>query len=257
MTELDTINSNAGALIDQGGDLAMTAAKLADAHKIANTLCNTAMVGPHFKGKADEAAAAIMYGDQIGMNALASLQNIFIISGRPGLYARTMVAIVQAAGHVIETEEANDEAVTVRGKRKGSQHWEKSTWTIERAEKAGYTSNKKYKTEGESMLYARAAGDVCRRIAPDALLGMAYAVEELEQDPGTQVTSTVVKPKVDPKVSGGSSAPTGDTDTLELLAATTTVEEMNVIWAGLDPQAQARVQGDFDAHSKKIGGQEG
>src|SRR5690606_8305536 len=30
-----------------------------------------------------------------------------------------------------------------------------------------------------SMLYARASGDVARRIAPDALLGMAHNVEEL------------------------------------------------------------------------------
>lgn len=256
MTELDTINNNAGALIDQGGDLAMTAAKLADAHKIAAALCNTAMVGPHFKGKTDEAAAAIMYGDQIGMNALASLQNVFVISGRPGLYSRTMVGIVQAKGHTVRTVEESATSVTVAGVRKGSKHEEVVTWTIERAEKAGYTSNKKYKTEPQAMLYARAAGDVCRRIAPDALLGMAYAVEELEQDPDTRATSTVVNAKLDPAITGGK--PTADTtDTLELLAETTTVEEMNVLWNGLDPQAQARVQGDFDAHSKKIGGQEG
>ncbi len=255
MTELANINQNAGALLDQGGDLAATAAKLSDAHKIANALCGTQMVAAHFKGKPDEAAAAIMYGDQIGMNALASLQNIFMISGRPGLYARTMVAIVQAAGHIIETEEASDTSVTVRGRRKGSQHWEKSTWTLERAERAGYTSNKKYKTEGESMLYARAAGDVCRRIAPDALLGMSYAVEELEQSPDLQVTSTVVKPKVDPALTAAKPQQADTADTLSILAETTTIEEMNALWAGLDPQTQAAVQGDFDVHAKKIGGQ--
>ncbi|MCZ4506609.1 hypothetical protein O4273_27765, partial [Rhodococcus ruber] len=32
----------------------------------------------------------------------------------------------------------------------------------------------------QSMLYARASGDIARRVAPDALLGMAYHVEELE-----------------------------------------------------------------------------
>ena len=255
MTELANINQNAGALLDQGGDLAATAAKLTDAHKVASALCNTAMVGPHFKGKPEEAAAAIMYGDQIGMNALASLQNIFVISGRPGLYSRTMVAIVQAKGHTVRTVEESDTSVTVAGIRKGSKHEEVVTWTIERAEKAGYTSNKKYKTEPQAMLYARAAGDVCRRIAPDALLGMAYAVEEIEQDPDMQVTSTVVKPKVDPAVSGGAPAPAADDDTLSILAETTTIEEMNALWAGLDPQTQATVQADFDAHAKKIGGQ--
>ena len=33
------------------------------------------------------------------------------------------------------------------------------------------------------MLYARASGDVARHIAPDALLGMAYSVEELQEAP--------------------------------------------------------------------------
>lgn len=255
MNEIDTIN-NTSPLLNQGGDLAQTAAKLADAHKVAAALCNTAMVGPHFKGKPEEAAAAIMYGDQIGMNALAALQNVFVISGRPGLYSRTMVGIVQAKGHTVRTVEESDTSVTVAGVRKGSKHEEVVTWTIERAEKAGYTSNKKYKTEPQAMLYARAAGDVCRRIAPDALLGMAYAVEELEQSPDLQVTSTVVKPKVDPKVTGPALASADIDDTLQLLEATTTIEEMNVLWNGLDPQSQANMQKWFDAHSKKIGGQE-
>lgn len=53
---------------------------------------------------------------------------------------------------------------------------------MDRAKKAGYTKNAKYTTDPQSMLLARAQSDVCRRIAPDALLGMAYSVEELEDE---------------------------------------------------------------------------
>jgi hypothetical protein len=35
-------------------------------------------------------------------------------------------------------------------------------------------SNKKYETDPQSMLKARAIGDVCRVVAPDALAGLAY-----------------------------------------------------------------------------------
>src|SRR5690606_26985563 len=65
------------------------------------------------------------------------------------------------------------------GRRKGSSQMERVTWTTDMAQRAGYMTNSKYKTDPRSMLYARASGDVARRIAPDALLGMAHNVEEL------------------------------------------------------------------------------
>lgn len=53
------------------------------------------------------------------------------------------------------------------------------------------------------MLYARASGDVARRIAPDALLGLAYSAEELQLGEGTTSTQQVtadqfVKPEPEP-----------------------------------------------------------
>lgn len=152
------------------------------AHRLAQALCNTAFAPPHFHGKPDEGAAAIMYGDTIGMDPLAALQNIFMISGRPGLYARTMVALVLSKGHEVWTEVDTPDRVVVCGRRKGSDNTERSEWTIDRAKKAGYLNNKKYQTDPQAMLYARASGDVARKVAPDALLGMAYNVEELQLD---------------------------------------------------------------------------
>lgn len=153
---------------------------MAAAHSLAKALCSTAFVPQHFKGKPDDAAAAIMYGATIDMEPLTALQNIHVISGKPGLYARTMVALVLSKGHEVWTEVDTPDRVVVAGRRKGSDNIEKSEWTIARARKAGYTSNKKYETDPQSMLYARASGDVARRVAPDALLGMAYNVEELQ-----------------------------------------------------------------------------
>jgi len=158
-----------------------TALELASAHRIATAIVSTQFAPAHFRGKPDDGAAAIMYGAAIGLDPLAALQNIYVIGGKPALYARTMVAVVMSHGHNIWTEgEPADTAVTVCGQRKGSDKVERITWTVERARKAGYTNNKKYDTDPQAMLYARASGDVARRIAPDALLGMAYTVEELQ-----------------------------------------------------------------------------
>lgn len=152
------------------------------AHQLAVPLCETAFVPSHFQGKPGEATAAILYGAEAGLSPLQALQGVYVISGKPAMYARTLLAVTLGAGHEVWTEELTDSRAVVCGRRRGSKNTEKSIWTMDRAKKAGYTKNQKYTTDPQSMLLARAQSDVCRRIAPDALLGMPYSVEELEDE---------------------------------------------------------------------------
>lgn len=181
MTEIATYEapSAPAATFAGAASIEATARALVDAHKIGTALCRTAFVPKHFQGKPDDAAAAILYGSTINMDPVTALQNVYVIGGKPALYARTMAAIVMSHGHQMWTEEESEGRVTVAGRRNGSDKVERVTWTSEMAQRAGYTSNAKYKSDPRSMLYARASGDVARRIAPDALLGMAHNVEEL------------------------------------------------------------------------------
>lgn len=172
-----------------GGRLVAWAEGLAAAHRIGSALCQTSFVPVHFRGKPEEAAAAILYGDEIGFTPTQAVQNLYVISGKPALYARSMVALVMSKGHEIWTVEKSDAKVTVAGRRKGSTHTIEETWTTGRAQKAGYTNNKKYTTDPQAMLYARAAADICRQIAPDALAGLAYSAEEMELSEDTPTTS--------------------------------------------------------------------
>ena len=183
-----------------GGRLVAWAEAAHAAGTLGAALSKTSFVPKDFRGKPEECAAAILLGDEIGLSPLQALQGVFVISGRPGLYARTMVAVVLAAGHDVVTTHKTDKAVTVKGRRRGSDTWIEETWTTDRARRAGYTSNKKYETDPAAMLYARAAADVCRQIAPDALAGLAYTVEELEMSEPTTV-----------KVTRGQSTPTPTT----------------------------------------------
>jgi hypothetical protein len=181
MTELTTYQQPADQSVDlHRPDLQQWAQNLEAAHRIGSALCATSFAPAHFRGKPAEAAAAILYGSEVGFTPTQALQNLYVIGGKPALYARPMVAIVQAHGHKVWTESKTDDAVTVCGQRKGSDTVERETWTVARAQRAGYTSNKKYQTDPQAMLYARAASDVCRRVAADALAGMVYSVEELE-----------------------------------------------------------------------------
>lgn len=176
-----------------GGRLVAWAQSLTAAHQIGTALCGTSFVPKHFQGKPDDAAAAIMFGDEIGFTPTQALRSIYVISGTPALYARSMVALVLSRGHEIWTEKDTADEVVVCGRRKGSQQVERSSWTTARARKAGYTSNKKYETDPQGMLYARASGDIARRIAPDVLAGVAYNVEEMELETGPKVKRTTVQ----------------------------------------------------------------
>lgn len=196
MTELVTYNPEATRPLPAvqmtdptGGRLIAWADGLAAAHRIGSALCQTAFVPASFRGKPEEAAAAILFGDEIGLTPTQALQSVHVIGGRPGLYARAMVALAMSKGHEVWTVEKSDAKVTVAGRRKGSTHVHEETWTTARATKAGYTNNKKYATDPQSMLYARAAADVVRQIAPDALAGLDYAVEELELSETPTVTT--------------------------------------------------------------------
>ncbi|MEV5394508.1 hypothetical protein AB0K56_29695, partial [Nocardia farcinica] len=52
--------------------------------------------------------------------------------------------------------------------------------------RAGYTTNKKYETDPQAMLYAKACAEVCRKLAPDVLLGISHTREDLELEPAPE-----------------------------------------------------------------------
>ncbi|QLF84200.1 RecT-like ssDNA binding protein [Gordonia phage Pytheas] len=137
------------------------------------------------------AAAAIIYGNALGIDAPQALQNIFSVGGRPAIYARTAAALLTGRGYKIGVKAQSDEAVTVVGAAPDGRTAE-STWTIERAEKAGYVptiddatgdyrknqwgkliGNEKYLTDPQAMLKAKALMEVCRDLAPDVLMGFS------------------------------------------------------------------------------------
>ncbi|MCQ1951589.1 hypothetical protein NNX28_16855 [Arthrobacter sp. zg-Y859] len=157
------------------------AQELEAAHRLGTALCGTEFVPASFRGKPEAAAAAILAGKSLGLDPMNALSNIFVVQGRPAMYARTMVALVLSAGHDVRRTAATPEAVTIMGRRKGQSEWQEFTWSIDRARQAGYLSNKKYASDPIAMLTAKAQAEACRTIAPDVLTGVAaYSVEDVE-----------------------------------------------------------------------------
>ncbi|MGN6406187.1 hypothetical protein, partial [Sinomonas sp.] len=143
-------------------ELVQWAQELDAAHRLGTALCGTEFVPASFRGKPEAAAAAILAGKSLGLDPMNALANIFVVQGKPALYARTMVALVLRAGHEVVRTGADDTSVTVAARRKGQSEWSEFTWTIERAKKAGYTSNKKYESDPIAMLTAKAQAEACR-----------------------------------------------------------------------------------------------
>lgn len=157
--------------------LAEYAADLDAAYKLAQALCVTPFAPKDFQGKPEAAAAAILKGDSLGLSPMGSLDAIFVVHGRPAMYARTMTGLLVSAGGEIERIEATAERVVVRARLNPRRAWQEFEWDMDRAKLAGYTSNAKYKSNPVEMLYAKAATEAVRTVAPHLLAGLPSAEE--------------------------------------------------------------------------------
>jgi hypothetical protein len=146
---------------------------------IAESLARTSFVPKPFQGKPAEVTAAILAGQEVGFSPMASLRSIDVIEGKPGMSAIALRALVQSHGHDIWVHESTATRAIVKGRRKGTDRVEASTWTIDRARQMGLTGKHNWKNQPQNMLLARATSEIARLIAADVILGMPYSTEEL------------------------------------------------------------------------------
>jgi len=149
------------------------------ANLVAQSLANTSFAGS-YRGKPDEITAAILTGQELGLQPMTALKSIDVIQGQPALRAHAMRAIVQHEGHEIELVESDDVHCVMRGRRKGADSWQQVVWDIPRAQRMGLLGKDQWKKQPKTMLVARATGELCRLIASDALHGLPYAAEEVD-----------------------------------------------------------------------------
>lgn len=159
---------------------------------IAERICDTSFVPVAYRKKPAEAAAAMLAGAELGFDPMASLRAFDNINGTPAPKAITQRAVVLGAGHEVETVEQSATKAVVRGRRKGRTEWQTSTWDISRAMKLPqFKTNPNYQNNPEAMLVARATSEVCRWVAPDAIMGMPYSAEEIQDQPTLAPTPAV------------------------------------------------------------------
>lgn len=182
----------------------------------AEGMCYTEMVPQRFRGKPKDAAAAILFGAEVGLTPIAALRSVIVIHGMPGFEARTMKAILKAKRYGFRTIEKTatraelwawepDSPKVYGTDPEDKLHYgqrinpdETAVWTIEDAVQAGFVpvrkgtgwetnsngklkGNMKYIETPKVMLEAKVTAEACRAIAPHILLGLPHAAEELSE----------------------------------------------------------------------------
>lgn len=154
------------------------------AARVAESLSKTSFVPASLRGKAADITAAILAGQELGLQPMATLRSMDVIQGTPALRAHAMRGLVQSKGHRIWLVEQSPEKVVMCGQRReangefGPQ--QEVCWTIERARDLGLLGKDQWKKQPATMLTARATGEICRLVASDVLHAMPYAAEELD-----------------------------------------------------------------------------
>ena len=158
------------------------AASAEAAYAVATKLVQTSFVPKQFKSNPVEATAAILAGAEVGLNPMASLNAFDIIQGKAAPSALALRGIVQSQGHEIVVIESTEARCIVKGRRRGSHEWSEIVWTLDRAKKLGLTNKPNWQNQPTAMLLARATSEIARLIGADAILGIGYTIEELQDD---------------------------------------------------------------------------
>jgi len=161
---------------------------------LSNKLAQTPFAGP-MRGKPADVFGCILYGRELGLSPLQSLQLINVIQGRPTLGSEGLRALYLGQGHRIWPVEWDEKKCTVRAERGDGRGAVDVTYTIKDATEAGLLKNSVWRTFPKQMLLARATSMAIKAIAPDVALGLEAADSPMveQRDRPTGQASTVVQ----------------------------------------------------------------
>jgi hypothetical protein len=157
----------------------------AHTYRIAKMFSSSQLVPAHFRGKPEECMVALALAQQLKVNPLLAMQNIFVVKGTPGFKTSFVIALANERGPFadpIQFEEigkGKDLAVRAYAKMRSTGTTVDFTVSLAMAAADGWTSNPKYTSMPALMLRYRAAAILVRLYCPEVLMGYQTS-EEVE-----------------------------------------------------------------------------
>jgi hypothetical protein len=129
----------------------------------------------------EQALAIILTGRELGIPAMAALNTINVIQGKPTVSPQLMLALIERSGQLDDIRiDSDDVEVTVMMKRKGrTPHTEAFGW--EQAKAMQLATKDNYRKQAFVMFKWRAVSACARVVFPDVILGL-YTHEEMSPD---------------------------------------------------------------------------
>lgn len=138
-----------------------------------------------------------LYAREIHMPPLAALYGgMHNIQGKISMSSEMMMSLIRREGHKIEILQADGNACKVKGTRKDTGETYTSFYSLEDAKKAGLIkSGGAFEKHPSDMLFARATGQLKRRLFPD-VAAKAYIEGELDDEEPVEAAKTVLSDSV-------------------------------------------------------------
>lgn len=170
---------------------------LDEAYRLSQNLAVADSLPRALKGKPADVLSIVLYGQELGLAPMQSIQAIYVVEGRPQLAAQTWIALARRAGHKVRVSDpVAGKSVTVTVTRHDDPEFPHSfTATIEQAIQAGKCKIVDGKVVARSkegkvlpweaytdqLLLARAASNALRFAAPEIALGF-YSEGDFDED---------------------------------------------------------------------------
>lgn len=175
---------------------------LDSAWRLAQNLAVADLMPRDLRNKPSDVLAVILYGQDLGLSAMQSIQGIDIIDGKPRISAQLMVAKAREAGHRVISKDHTDSSCTVEVIRKDTNERHEVTFTTDDAVKARlctvkdgvpYARSMKgkpmpWETRHRTMLQWRAAQECLNFICPEIKFGFQLEGDYQVNDAGFVVT---------------------------------------------------------------------
>ena len=178
--------ANLPAKTTQDGGMFLDANRFEFGVRVAKMLAGSDMLPDHFQGSPGNIMIALNLADRFGTDPFMTMQNIYIVHGKPGLEAKLAIALINQCGKFTPLQyrlegEGESRKCTAHAKHISSGEKLEQTVTFAMARKEGWVDKplSKWKTMPDLMLQYRSAMFFARLFCPEVLLGM-HTREELQ-----------------------------------------------------------------------------